>query len=104
MHIEECATEQFERICRSDNIPIDMTVPGEPLEIQEYIESWRMKLWDQAYTGVFKGAEAFKKADSFKDARGAMLAVKRVIFKYIHLIYLPPYCTPCSVKRVQAFN
>ena len=100
MQIEECATEEFESICRSDNIPIDMTVPGEPLKLQEYIESWRMKLWDRAYTGVFKGAEAFKKSDSFKDARGAMLAVKRVIFRYIHFICIAAYCMPCSVKRM----
>ena len=90
LQIEECATEQFENFCRSDNIQIDMTMPGKPLEIQEYIESWRMKLWDRAYTGVFKGAEAFKKADSFKDVHGAMLAVRRVIFRYIHLIRLTP--------------
>ena len=100
MQIEECATKEFESICKSDNISIDMTVPGEPLELQEYIERWRMKLWDQAYTGVFKGAEAFKKSDSFKDARGATLAVKRVIFRYIHLICIAPYCMPYSVKRM----
>ena len=46
VQMEECATKEFNNICKSDNIPIDMTVPGEPLEIQKYIESWRMKLWD----------------------------------------------------------
>ena len=101
MQIEECAIEEFESICRSDNIPIDMTLPGEPLEIQEYIESWCMKLWNRAYTSVFKGAKAFKKSDSFKDACGAMLVVKQVIFRYIHLICIAAYYMLCSVKRME---
>lgn len=35
-----------------------------------------MKLWDHAYTGMFKGIDAFKKYDSLKEFRGALLAVK----------------------------
>ena len=76
VQMEEYATKEFDNICRSDNIPIDMTVLGEPLKIQEYIESWHMKLWDRAYTGAFKEVNPFKKSNSFKDACGAMLAVK----------------------------
>ena len=63
-----------------------------------------MKLWDRAYTSIFKEADSFKKSNSFKDARGAMLAVKQVIFRYIQLICPPPYYTPYSVKRMQALS
>lgn len=81
VQIEERATELFESIIRSDNIPINMDVPTKPQTLLEYMEGWRMKLWDQAYTGVFKGADAYKKSDSFKDFRGSEHAVKRVIFR-----------------------
>lgn len=71
----------YDSIVREDNIPIDLTVPGEPKTLPLYLESWRMKLWDDAYTGVFKGADAYKKSESFKERASGMLAVKRVIFR-----------------------
>lgn len=81
IQIEECALEMFDSIVRADNIRIDMDVETGPQTLIDYIEAWRMKLWDTAYTGVFKGADAYKKSDSFKDFRGSMLAVKRVIYR-----------------------
>jgi hypothetical protein len=81
--MEDEATEMFESIIKSDNIPINFSVPVEPQTLTEYIESFRMKLWDHAYSGVFKGTDAFKKSDSFKDFRGSMLAVKRLIYRLI---------------------
>ena len=65
-----------------DNLNIDMHVPAEPMSLIDYIESWRMKLWDSTYSGVFKGAEAFKKSDYFKNYKGSMLAVKRLLYWY----------------------
>lgn len=41
-----------------------------------------MKVWDIAYTGMFRGGDAYKKSDTFKDYKGAMLAVHRVIYRY----------------------
>jgi len=54
--------EMFKNITENDSIPIGMNVPREPQSLMEYIETWRMKLWDKAYTGVFKGSDAFKKS------------------------------------------
>jgi len=48
-------------IIRSDNITINMSILSEPESLKEYVEGWRMKLWDIAYTGVFKEVDAFKK-------------------------------------------
>jgi hypothetical protein len=78
----------FDSITRADNIPINMSVVTEPQTLLEYIEGWRMKLWDHAYTGIFKGNDAFKKSDSFKEFRGSMLAVKRLIYRY-QFIFIP---------------
>ncbi len=75
----------FDSIIQADNISVDFSVATEPQTLSEYLEGWRMKLWDHAYTGTFKGADAFKKSDSFKDFRGSVLAVKRVIYRYMSL-------------------
>ncbi len=70
----------YDDIIKSDNIPIDMSGPSPPQTLVVYIETWRLKLWDMAFTGMFKGADTFKKSDNFKEFKGAMLAVKRVIY------------------------
>ena len=49
----------------ANNIPIDMSSAEEPMSLSDYLESWCMKLWDTAYTAAFKGADSFKKSDSF---------------------------------------
>ena len=81
MQLEESALTLFENICKGDKIPINMDTSAEPRTLQEYLEDWRMKLWDTAYIGIFKGADAFKKSDSFKDFRGSYLAVQRLIYR-----------------------
>jgi len=79
--MEEATIEMFNSITQYDNIPIGMTIFIELQILLEYMEEWCMKLWDQAYTVMFKGADAYKKSDSFKDFWGSLLVVKRVIFK-----------------------
>jgi hypothetical protein len=65
-----------------------MDIPTEPKTISQFIESWRVKLWDKAFLMVFKGTDHFKKSDPFKDFKGSDLVVKRVVYKY-----LPIYST-----------
>ena len=75
---------------KSDNIQVNMDVPTEPMTLPDYIESWRMKLWDHAFPSVFKGPEVFKKSDSFKDYKASDLAVKRVLHRLVvdHVYHL----------------
>ena len=88
--------EELDSIVVSDNLNIDMHIPTEPMSLVDYIESWRMKLWDSAYSGVFKGAESFKKSDSFKDYKGSGHAVKRLLYMYkCHF-----YCHCCSITTL----
>ena len=64
-------------IMQQDNIPIDMSSSEEPMSLSEYLESWRMKVWDIAYAVVFKGADSFKKSDSFRAYKGSTVYVRR---------------------------
>ena len=73
--------EMFESIMWQDNIPIDMSTAKDSMSLSDYLESWRMKVWDIAYAAVFKGADSFKKSDSFRGYKGSTLYVRRLIFR-----------------------
>jgi hypothetical protein len=51
--------------------------------IDEYVQAWRIQIWDYGYMGWFKGKEAYTKTKAFEDHRSTDLAVKRVIFRYV---------------------
>jgi len=88
VQIEETASKMFDAMVHADNIPINYSIPGEPQTMLQYVEMWHMKLWDHAYAGVFKGADAYKKSELFKEHPTWMMAVKRVIYKYIYHDFL----------------
>ena len=81
VQLEEMAIEMFESIMQQDNIPIDMSSSEEPISLSEYLESWRMKVWDTAYAAAFKGADSFKKSDSFRAYKDSTLYVRRLVFR-----------------------
>ena len=79
--------ELFETIVHKDNVPLNMDVPAEPRTLSQFIEYWRVKIWDKAFVNVFKGAEAFKKSIAFKDFKGSDLVVKRVVYRYFFFLF-----------------
>lgn len=81
--ISDQAQSMYDEMIRQDRIVVDMTVASEPMSLSEYIEDCRMKLWDTAFSSLFRGHECFKKIDEFQKYKGADLVVKRVIFRYI---------------------
>ncbi len=81
--IEDAAVEYFEGVVKDDNIPINMEVPQKPELLVDYIDGWRMKIWEQGYSGILKGATYFKKGDSFHSTEGSSQAVRRVLFRLV---------------------
>jgi hypothetical protein len=73
----------YDDMMRQDRIVVDMTVASEPMSLSEYIEDCRMKLWDNAFSTLFRGHECFKKDQEFQNYKGVDLVVRRVIFRYI---------------------
>ena len=67
---------------RQDRLPINMSVPIEPLSLTAYVEDCRMKLWDHAFNTFFRGQSSFKKGDDFVVFNGSELVVRRVLFRY----------------------
>ncbi len=77
----------FEDIVQQDRIPINMSLPSEPLTLASYIEECRIALWDHAFISVFRGTDCFKKIDDFQAYKGTDLVLKRVLFRC--LLFLP---------------
>jgi hypothetical protein len=83
VQLEDAAVEYFEAVIKQDNIKIDMKVPLQPETLQEYIEGWRRKIWDQGFHPYLKGGNYFKKGDSFTNSEGSNLVVRRVLYQYV---------------------
>jgi len=83
IQIEEAAMEYFDNVVQKDNLQVNMKIPHEPKLLLEYVEGWRRKIWDQGFGPILKGANVFKKSDSFTTYEGSDLVVKRILFRYV---------------------
>jgi len=88
IQIEDAVVEYFDNVVKKDNLQVNMSTPLEPEFLLEYIEGWRRKIWDQAFGPILKGANVFKKSDSFTNYNGLNLAVRRVLFWYVQTHFL----------------
>jgi hypothetical protein len=75
--------KEFDKIVMADDIPIDYSIPTEPLFFLQYIETWRIRVFDHAFLHYYKGVDPFTKAKEFSEYRGMDLVVKRVMFQYV---------------------
>jgi len=81
--IEDTVVEYFEGVVRDDNIKIDMDVPQRLEHLVDYMEGWRRKIWEQGFMAHLKGANYFKKGDSFMNFEGSTHTVRRVRFRCV---------------------
>ena len=49
--------------------------------LPDYLEKWRICLWDKAFMSYFSGSEIYGKGTWWKDVKGADNIVKRLIFR-----------------------
>jgi hypothetical protein len=64
--------------------------------LPDYMEKWRICLWDKAFIGHFSGSDIYGKGTWWKDVKGADNIVKRLIFRcvmtsFVFLIFLKPF-------------
>jgi hypothetical protein len=83
LKIEDAAVDYFEGVVRDDNIMINMDTPQHPEHLTDYVERWRKKIWEQGFMSHLKGANYFKKGDSFMHFEGSTHAVRRVLFRLV---------------------
>ena len=86
-------------IIRDEKITVDWTVQG-MRKSGDYVESWRIRLWDKAFTTFFVSNEskAFIKRSIFKEFPGTAAVVKRVVYR---CVTRPPMCKPYSQSYFQ---
>ncbi len=56
--------------------------------LPDYLEKWRICLWDRAFFGHFSGSDSYGKGTWWKDVKGAESIVKRLIFRYLPYIII----------------
>jgi hypothetical protein len=79
--LEETISQQFEKIVREDKLNLVVNLAVEPLTPENYVETWRIRVWKEAFQSFFRGGDAFSKTKSFKNHKFTDLAVKRVLFR-----------------------
>jgi len=61
IEIKDAPIEYFEGVVRQDNLKIDMNVPQQLENLNEYVEGWKKKIWNQEFHSYFKGGNYLKK-------------------------------------------
>lgn len=78
-------------IIKSENIEVHWSANDELDTIGDYVETWRIVLWDHAFWWLFKKISSYTRSKAFKDQEGTDVAIKRLLYMYIFLfnfIYL----------------
>lgn len=102
MQLEDRVIRQFNEISGADLGPIDWNASGGVRRPADYVESWRILLWDKAFQSFLNPAAnpPFLKSSVFEDHLGAPLAEKRVSYRYFSLSkFLLHSKVDCGFKR-----
>jgi hypothetical protein len=67
---------------KDDNIPLKQGLEVESATIEDYMESWRVRIWEHGFIAMFCGKEAYSKTKAFKDTKFTDLVVRRVLYRY----------------------
>ena len=82
--LEDSLIRQFNEISGDDLGEIDWKASGGIMKPSEYVESWRILLWDKAFLPFLHPAAnpPFLKGSTFDTHPGAPLAENRVLYRY----------------------
>jgi hypothetical protein len=83
MQLEDGAVALLSKAIEDEGLEICTEGIQKHKTIDEYVQAWRIQIWDYGYMGWFKGKEASTKTKAFEEHRNTDLAVKRVIFRYV---------------------
>lgn len=77
--------KQFEEVSHNELGEIDWKATGGIKKPADYVESWRILLWDKAFQPFLNPAAnpPFLKSSVFEDHPGAPLVEKRVFYRYV---------------------
>jgi hypothetical protein len=73
--------EKFEKTVKDNNITLKLDLEVNPVTIEDYVEYWRVHIWEHGFIAMFRGKEAYSKTKAFKDTKFTNLAIRRVLYR-----------------------
>ena len=90
MHLKEFTVQDFEKMVQKENLHIKKNLEDLPLSPKDFLETWRLQVWNVRF--IFKQANAFSKTKAFKGYKFTDLVVKQVFFWYVSNSMLHESC------------
>lgn len=84
---EEVEKECLNWLATSSDSEEDVNSKRTPMA--EYIEKWRVLLWEKAYLSFFTGANVYSKSQPFNSQPGTDMAWKRCLYRYFKRELIP---------------
>jgi hypothetical protein len=50
---------------KEDNVQLNYNVSREVQTLNEFVEVWRVKIWDRSFGSMFRGADSYSKTKAF---------------------------------------
>jgi hypothetical protein len=73
--------EKFEKNVKDDNIILKLDLEVNLATIEDYVECWRIRIWEHGFIAMFCGKDAYSKTKAFKDTKFTDLAIKRILYR-----------------------
>jgi len=81
--LEDAVVEEVRSCIDSKGLSIDWKSRNDIDEIEDYIEKWRIIVWDRAYYFILKKTNGYSRSAPFKEQEGTSNAVKRLVYRCV---------------------
>ena len=72
----------FEKTMKDNYISLKLDIEDNPATIEDYIEWWRVRIWEHGFIAMFRGKDAYNKTKAFKDSKHTDIVVRCILYRY----------------------
>jgi hypothetical protein len=80
--LEEAATTEFDSLLKNSELVLT-NENAEFLSLKDYLEKWRIHIWDHGFFNFFRGKSPFIKFSLFPEHPGTQQAVQRLLYRFV---------------------
>jgi hypothetical protein len=80
--LEEAATAEFDSFLKNSELVLS-SVDTDLLSLKDYLEKWRIQIWDNGFFNFFRGKTPFIKFSVFAEFPGTQQAVQRLLYRFV---------------------
>ena len=80
--LEEAATTEFDSLLKNSELVLS-NVDTELLTLKDYLEKWRIQIWEHGFFNFFKCKIPFIKFSVFAEHPGTSQAVQRLLYRFV---------------------